>query len=216
METTYRPLSKRHRKDLSGYVAAGPAVLRAVLFMVAVGMIALALRATHRRFAAGVLRSDLVWIIPSLAFAYGLYRRSGRWTGGPALRASIRRDLARGEVAVHRIHAVDAVEIEEQGDSGPSFFVLEDTGTVYLFAGQYLDAPKRKGFPWTLIDVVEAPESKRFIRIESAGDPLAPSARHATVSWSQLGSAVSIPREWGVVDVDFEALKQGRVQRRES
>lgn len=213
METSYRPLSKRQRRDLAGYVSVGPALFRATLFVVAVAAIGAVLRAMHRQFVRGSLDSDLVWIIPTLAFAWWLYRRSVRWTGGRALRDAVRRDLERGEVAVHRIQAVDAVEIEEQGDSGPSYFVLDDTGSVFLFAGQYLDMVRKKGFPWTTIEVVEAPTSKRFIRVESAGEPLVPSVRHASFPRDQLRAVVAIPREWGIVDLDFDAVKQGRVQR---
>ena len=212
METFSRPMSKRQRDELQGYIAPGPAIFRAALFIAAIAVVALILRAAHRQFLGAALESSLVWVIPSAAVAYGLYRASGRWTGGPALREAVRRDLARGEVAVHRIRAVDAVAIDEQEDEGPAWFILDDTGVAILFAGQFLEPAKRTGFPWTTIEVVEAPASRLFVRIESAGEPIEPSVRHASFPWQELERVVTLPRQWGVVPVDFEALKQGRVR----
>ena len=210
METTRRSMSKRQREELAGYVSAAPAIFRAALFTAAVGTVALALYATIRPALRDMVDSHLTWLVPSVAFAWWLYRASGRWTGGSVLRAAVRRDLEQGEVAVHRIRAIDAVEVLEQEDEGPSFFVLDDTGVVILFRGQYLEGPKRKGFPWMLIDVIETPESKRFLRVESAGEPLEPSVRHASFPWPELAEWIPIRREWGIVDLDFEAVKQGR------
>ena len=211
METTYRPLSKRQRKEIEGYVAFGPNAFRAVLFLLAVAFVGWLLRGIHLWLVRSTIDSDAVWIVPTLAFAIWLYRYGARWTGGRRRRAEIRRDLARGEVAVHRVAAVDAVAVEPMADEGPSYFVLTDDGRTVLFAGQYLDLYSRKGFPWTIIEIVETPESKTFLRLEVSGERLPPSARHPRDAAEELRALAGSTRNYGVVDVEFDPLKEGRL-----
>ena len=211
MQTTFRPFSKRQRNEIRGYVAPGPAAFRALLFLIAVGAVMLVLRAIHFHFLRSMVASNAVWIVPGIAFGIALRRRGARWTGGRAFRAAVRRDLARGEAAVHRVVAIDAVELEEQEDEGPTYFVLTNDGSVLLFAGQDLYPYKRKGFPWTAFDIVESPESKVFIRIERAGDKLVPSVRHPVGMGDELRRFTGSRRTWSVADVDFGALKEGRL-----
>ena len=211
METTYRPLSKRQRKEIEGYVAFGPNAFRAVLFLLAVAFVGLLLCWIHSRLVRSTVGTDAVWIVPTVAFAIWLYRYGARWTGGRRRRAEIRRDLARGEVAVHRVAAVDAVELEPMKDEGPSYFVRADDGTTVLFAGQYLDQYRTKGFPWTVIEIVETPESKIFLRLEVSGEKLPPSARHPPSAAAELRALAGSTRNYGVVDVEFDPLKEGRL-----
>ncbi len=51
-------------------------------------------------------------------------------------------------MAAHRIDAVEAIEVDEQEDEGPSFFIKTVDGQVILFTGQYLNRLKARGFPW--------------------------------------------------------------------
>ena len=211
METTYRPLSNRQRKELEGYIAVGPNAFRAALFLLAVAFVGWVLRGIHLWLVRSTIDSDAVWIVPTLAFAIWLYRYGARWTGGRRRRAEIRRDLARGEVAIHRVIAVDTVALEPLGDEGPSYFVLTDGGTTVLFAGQYLELYSRKGFPWTIIEIVEAPESKIFLRLEVSGEKLPPSVRHPRDAAGELRALAGRTRNYGVVDVEFDPLKEGRL-----
>jgi hypothetical protein len=55
------------------------------------------------------------WIVPVVLLAAAVFRRSRRWTGGRALRARIRADLARGEAAVRRVFASEAIAVEAGG-----------------------------------------------------------------------------------------------------
>ena len=212
MQTTYRPLSKRQRDEVRGYVALGPNVFRAALFLIAVGIVGWILRTVHLTFLRAALASDAVWIVPTIAFAIWLFRHGSRWTGGRVFRGAVRRDLARGEVAVHRMTATDAVELEESEDEGPTYFLLTADGSVMLFAGQYLEPYKRKGFPWTSFDLVETPESRVFLRIEAAGEKLPPSVRHPVTAARELKRFAAQGR-YAVVDIDFAAAKEGRLVR---
>jgi hypothetical protein len=119
MDTTFRPLTKKERNELRGYVAWTTSLFRAVAFAAAVVAAGAVLRGLHRivRNAAPALQNDVWWIVPVVLFAAVLYVRAGRWTGGRSLRRLIRADLARGEAALRHVVATDAIEIEEQGCS---------------------------------------------------------------------------------------------------
>jgi hypothetical protein len=211
METTFRRMSARQRKEIEGYVAFGPNAFRAVLFLLAVGTVGWLLRGIHTWLVRPAIDMDAVWIVPTLAFAIWLYRYGARWTGGRRRRAEIRRDLARGEVAVHRVVAVDAIELDPVKDEGPSFFIRTVDGLTVLLAGQYLDLYRSKGFPWTIIDIVEMPESKIFLRLEVSGEKLAASSRHPPGAAVELRALAESTRNYRVVDVEFDPLKEGRI-----
>jgi hypothetical protein len=183
-------------------------VFRAALFAAAVAFVGWLLRVVHLGLGRPIADSDAVWIVPAAVFAATLYKYSKRWTGGPSFRRAVRADVARGEAAVHRIVAVDAIEVAEQEDEGPSYFVLTDDGTTMLFAGQYLDAYKRKGFPWKTFEILEAPESKIFFGLVPVGEKLTPSATRPPFSWQEYKDFAHGKREWAVLQVDFASLKQ--------
>jgi hypothetical protein len=216
VETTFEPISKRRLGELRGYVWWGTTIFRSGLFVAAVAALAWLLRTVHVRLGRPIFDSESVWLLPSLAFAIALYVHARRWTGGAAFRAAVRADLARGVAAVHRVVAVDAVEVEEGGDEGPSFFILADDGSTILFRGQYLGPYKRKGFPWRIFEILEAPESKIFYGLKPQGEKLPPSVRRPPLSWAEYKEFANIKHEYAVVDVDFEALKEGRLTRRRS
>jgi hypothetical protein len=113
-----------------------------------------------------------------------------------------------GEIAVRRVVAVDAVEIEEQEDEGPGYFILTADGTTLLFAGQYLDRLKSKGFPWTAFDVSEAPQSNVFFGISAAGDRLKPSARRPPLTFEEGKAYGTFNVKYRTVDGDFVSLKE--------
>jgi hypothetical protein len=205
----YRPLSSRQKAELRGYVAAGTAVGRAVLFLLAVGAFAFVLRAILRGLAAfwPPLVHPIAWAVPAAILAVLLYRRSRRWTGGREFRAQVRRDLASGELAFRRVDVVEAIAFEEAGDSGPCYVLLTSDGRTLLFDGQYLETHRRKGFPWTSFEIREAPESRVFFGLHRIGERLAPSACLPAMSFEERKALGSFDRSYQEIDVDFEALK---------
>jgi hypothetical protein len=210
MEVKLQPFTKKQRKELHGYVARGTVLFRAILFLAVMGVAGWLLRVLHAQLTDGAspFAHDAWWMVPLTALAIALYIRAGRWTGGLALRKKIRADLAGGQAAARRIVAVDAIEVEEQEDEGPAFFVLTDEGRTMLFAGQYLDRLKGKGFPWKAFDILEAPASRLFFGIDRAGDRLPPSARRPPFTWEEAKTLGALKGEYHVIEVDFESLKR--------
>lgn len=167
--------------------------------------------AVSARIGHPVFRSPLWWIVPSVVVGVLLYRVAGRGTGGPKFRAAVRADIARGVTAAHRVVVVDAIEVEEQEDEGPAYFVLTADGKTMVFAGQYLEGYKRKGFPWKAFEILEAPESKVFFGLVPDGARLAPSLRRGPLTWEEHKRFVAGSRNYAILDVAFEALKEGRI-----
>jgi hypothetical protein len=209
MELSFKPLTRRQRQDLEGYVAWSTTLFRAALFVSVVGFVGWFLRALLLRAAATypAAAHPAWWVVPVLALAAGLLRLSRRWTGGRDLRARIRADLKRGDVAVRRIVAVDAIEIEAQADEGPTYFLLTGDGRTMVFAGQYLEPFVRRGFPWQAFDILEAPESRLFIGLTKAGDRLIPSGQHPPLTWEEVKSLGVLNERYRVVDREFASLK---------
>jgi hypothetical protein len=203
-------MRRKERQELQGFVSPGIAVARALAFAAAVGIVGWVLRGLHGliRNLHPVLAYDVWWVLPVVAIAVSLYVRSARWTGGRVFRARVRADLERGEIAVRRVVAIDAVEIEEQEDEGPGYFILTADGTTLLFAGQYLDRLKSKGFPWTAFDVSEAPQSNVFFGISAAGDRLKPSARRPPLTFEEGKAYGTFNVKYRTVDVNFVSLKE--------
>jgi hypothetical protein len=215
METTFQPLSKRQQAELRGYVAWSITLFRGFLFLAGVGALGWFLRAVHARATepGSFFGNDAWWAVPLFAFAGGLYVVSSRWTGGRRFRRAVRADLKGGVARVRRITVVDAIEVDEQEDEGYAYFLLTDDGRTMLFAGQYLDTYKRKGFPWRAFDVIEAPVSERFLDIVRAGERLVPSARRPAFTWDEVKRFGALEKYRFVDDVDFEALKKRDARR---
>jgi hypothetical protein len=210
METTHRPLTARQKKELEGYVAWSVVAGRAVLFVVAAAIIIKGFQLLHAVIAAALplVAHPVWWVVPSLVCILLLYVRAARWTGGRRLRARIRDDLAAGNVAAHRIHAVDAIEVPEQEDEGSTFFVRTDDGEIVMFAGQYLSRQKAKGFPWATVEILEAPSSKIFFGLRREGASLDPTVLPEPLSWEETKRLGCLHEDYGIVDLDFEELKK--------
>jgi hypothetical protein len=209
VQTTFKPLTKAQRAELQGYVAWYIWLFRALAFVIVLAFTARLLQVIQRGVAGGdpVFGHPAWWIVPVAALGAALYRVSGRWTGGRKLRSAIRRDLARGEAAMHRVTAVEAIEVEEAEDEGPSFFIRTGEGRTMVFAGQYLDRLKSRGFPWTAFDIVEAPESKMFFAITRVGEPLPPSMRRPPLPFEESKQYGVLRGRFLELDMDFAELK---------
>jgi hypothetical protein len=209
MRTTYEPLSKKQRAELSGYVSWSVRIVRAVLFLVIVFLAGAALKSLHAAFAPerGLASNSAFWIIPGLVFAVWFFFRWQRWTGGIHGMANIRNDLVRGEIAIHHVEVVDAIEIEEVEDEGPSYFLLTSDKEVLYFSGQWLDREKRKGFPWTTFEIHDAPLSKIFFGLKKTGERLVPSFTRKPLEWNTLKQYGAFNGKYRVLNESFDSLK---------
>ncbi len=197
-----RPLTKEHQIELEGYVAHHVQLLRLLLFLVAIAAVGAIFR-----FVQALLFEGLpLWLLPTLLVGVLLYSRSGRWTGGPALREKIRQDLAGGQVRVLRVELVDVIEVEEQEDEGPSFIVETRSGETILLTGQYLAAAKARKFPWTCFELIEAPKSKLFLGLEKVGEPAAVNSRRPPFSYEVAQRLGCFERDYVILNEAQKAL----------
>jgi hypothetical protein len=210
VRTTYESLTKKQRAELLGYVSWPVQIVRAILFLGIIFLVGAALKSLHAAFAPkqGFASNSALWIIPSLAFAAWFYFRWQRWTGGARGAANIRNDLTRGEIANHHVQVVDAIEIEELEDEGPSYFLLTSENEVLYFSGQWLDREKRRGFPWKSFEIREAPLSKVFFGLKKTGERFPPSFIRKPLDWETLKKYRAFKGKYRVLNEDFESLKR--------
>jgi hypothetical protein len=203
MQTTYRAMTGRERAELQGYVAWSTSIFRAALFVVVGLCFAGVLRALVEKTKPGA--NFLWWVGPVVLLMAFLFSRAKRWTGGREFRHQVKADLKQGALAVHRVDVAEAIEVEEQEDEGPGYFVKTVTGEVMVFAGQYLDTYKRRKFPWKSFEIVEAPASKAFFALKRLDVPLAPSFIRQPFTWEEFKQFNC--KNYKVIDADFESLK---------
>jgi len=204
VETSYRAMTARERAELEALVSPGTSVVRALLFLAAVGLVAW-LCSGLQRLASGSVTPPL-WPIPTAAFAYFLFRRAARWTGGRALREAVRRDLERGEIARHTIRVVEALEAPEIEDEGPVFFVRDASGSVLFFSGQDVARDKGRGFPWRTFEIVQAPESGRLFRLKPLGEPFAEVREREPLTYEEARDLGVLASTFGVIERDLDPL----------
>lgn len=209
-------MTAKQRKELQGYLSWGVRGARVVLYFIAVGFVGACLRSIHQAFGIShpLFAWDIWWIIPSLIFALWLARKAKNWTGGTQGVQDIKADLAEGNLAVHRITVADAIEIEEQEDEGPSFFVLTAEKKVIYFHGQEMDGWKRRGFPWKEFEIKETPRSKMLFRLKKQGGKFQPSFVRRPMSYEDVKRySGNFKGRYRIIDEDFESLKADPVAR---
>ena len=209
MQTSFEPFTKKQKSQLEGYVSLTVRTVRGILFLGIVFLVGASLGSIHSSFAPkqGIFSVPEWWIVPSLAFTCWFFYRWRRWTGGGRGVTRIREDLARGEAAVHHVEALEAIEVEELEDEGPSYFILTTGREVLYLSGQWLDREKRRGFPWKTFDIVEAPVSRTFFGIKKTGERLQPAYVRKALDWDTLKRFKSFSGRYRILDVDFESLK---------
>ncbi|MDH3733023.1 MAG: hypothetical protein OEU54_05790 [Gemmatimonadota bacterium] len=209
MSSTCEPLRKKEKQELEGYVGWVPVAGRAALFVLAVGGVALFLRFAFGAASAAnpALANPAWWIVPSVAVGAFLFKRARDWTGGKDLREKISQDLERGEAAVHTLHVLEGILIEEQEDEGPLVFVQTELSGVIRFAGQYLDREVRRGFPWPQITIREAPASRIFFGVRGTEGEV-PLIERGPLTRMEAATLGPFDEEYLRLQSDFETLKK--------
>ena len=210
MDTSHRPLTSKQRKELEGYISRSTAALRAFLFFIAAWLIAKSFKFIHHLVMGSFppVSSDLFWIVPSFLIVWLLYVKSGQWTGGGEFRARVKADLAKGESVAYKVEALEAVEVEEREDEGPSYYIKTAGGATLLMAGQYLDGYKRGGFPWIAFEIIESPNAKVFFGLRKLGEPLATIQLRDPLTADQARELGVVGSEYQFLEIDFESLKR--------
>ena len=203
MPTSQRPLTASQTSELRGYVLPGTVVGRIGLFVLAGCFFATLLRSLIWHIHPGA--HFLWWVGPAAALLLFLFLRAHRWTGGPELRRQIQSDLQNGVLLVHHVSVVEAIEIAEEEDEGPGYFLKTSDGRVLAFTGQYLDRLKHSGFPWKEFEIVEAPASKLCFSLKKVADSIAPSFIRAPLTSAEY--KLYSGRNYRELAVDFESLK---------
>jgi len=164
MEIRRRPLLKKERQELEGIVSLSTTIGRAVLFLVAVGLLAYFSRGLNRLTPAFTW-----WPYATAAAAVGIFVFAKHGTGGPELRRQIRQDLAGGEIE-ERVYTLDfAIVYPEVEDEGPVWLFREGSKT-YCLSGQQVDRLARDGQPRSTLIATVAPASGRLLKLKVTGE----------------------------------------------
>ena len=204
MQSRQEPLSKRERAELEGYLSWTAAAVRAVLFVLALAIVAALFRAAQQWLEL----PDPLWLPPTAALGVLLYVRARRWTGGRDLRRRIRLDLRAGAALVHEVRVQDAIVFEEREDEGPIVLVLADTGETLAFAGQELARHVARGFPWREFEIRESATSRLFLDLKRRGEKFAPSAVRPPLSAEQSERLGLSTARWQQLQVPFDDVRQ--------
>jgi hypothetical protein len=100
---------------------------------------------------------------------------------------------------------MDAIEVEEKEDEGPSYFLNTADGEVILFTGQYLDDYKQRKFPWRSFEIIEAPNSRVFFGLKQLGNPFEPSAHRLPFNFAEFKKFGG--KKYQPLDMSFGELK---------
>jgi len=202
-------MTAREVDELRGLVSPSTTALRVGSFLVAVLVVGWLTRGAQGLVLGGTDGGLPLWLVPTLPFAVFLYARAGRWTGGPELRRKVRLDLERGQMAQHRMRVDDALEAPEVEDEGPVFFVTDDSGATYFFAGQEMARYKDRGFPWREFEIVEAPESGRFFRLKPLGEALSNVEVRAPLTFEEARTLGVMAAPYGRLERSLSDLGSG-------
>lgn len=199
-------MTRRQRRELQGYVAVSTTLGRALLFLAGVGVVGLLSWSIARRVP--VVLGGAWWPLAPLLVGAWLLRASGKWTGGPEFRRRVREDIAGGVVAVRRVSAVEAIEVEEAEDEGPAYFVLTRDGQTLYLAFQELSRYKSRGFPWTEFEFIESPRCGTFFSIRKVGERLRPSQVRPPLERDEIERFGGFNERYRLLDVEFAELKK--------
>src|SRR5512140_39606 len=124
MQTKHDSLTRRERRELENYLSPWGGVFRIALFVAPITFVAF----MSWRIQVAVSQHGLWWLAPPALFGIVLYYFGRRWTGGKEYVEQIRADLAANSVEVLIVNVVDAIEVEEMEDEGPTYFLKTDDG----------------------------------------------------------------------------------------
>lgn len=204
MESREDRLTGGERRELEGYVASSTALFRVFLFLLA----AVVIGALSWRIQSWLSITQSWWLLAPVIFAALLFGRSRRWTGGREFRRGVRADLAANRARVYVVRVVDAIEVQEVEDEGPTFFLKTDGGETLVMAGQYLDPYRARGFPWRLFEIREGYDSGSFLGLKRIGERIKPSMVRGPLFHPEIESSAYRSVTWKILELSFDRLRQ--------
>jgi len=202
LESQESTLSTVERRELEGLVGFTTTLYRLLLFLLATAVVG----ALVWRIQSWASVTGFWWLLPTLLFGVFLYARAGRWTGGRGFRSDVRSDLASNRARAYMVRVVDAIEVQEAEDEGPTFFLKTNDGTTLAMAGQYLATYTNRGFPWREFEIREGYESGVFLGLKGVGDRLPPSTVREPLSSDEMQELGRGFRYREIFDLSFDYL----------
>jgi hypothetical protein len=176
------PLTIKEIKELREMISLKTYLLRLFIYALIVILITIPIRAIQN----SLLEIHFpIWIIISAICTGYLLLKSKKWTGGSELRKQIKKEIKDGVAYTTQCSIKDAIEVEEQEDEGPSFYIQTDNEMVYLFSGQYLDTYNTKGFPWEKFVIIETP-SKQIFKLKKEGKNFKVNKKRKPFTWDEI------------------------------
>jgi hypothetical protein len=111
-----------------------------------------------------------------------------------------------GKARVLILEPVTVVEIEEVEDEGPSYIIENKNGETVLLTGQHLDEAKHKHFPWSRIEIVEAPHSSMFLSLKKAGSPIPITSKRAALPYETAKQLGCLDHSYIILDETGKSL----------
>ena len=143
------------------------------------------------------------WLLPWLALMIFLVVSIETGRKG---RRQTKADLLAGNAFCHLVEVEEAIEVKEQEDEGPGYFIKTKEGETLFIRGQFLERyVSRMRFPWMIFEIVETPNSKLFLGLRKLGEPVKPALIREPLSWDEARRFGF--KNFSVHPVKFESLK---------
>jgi hypothetical protein len=143
------------------------------------------------------------WFLPWLVLMITLVVRIEKGRKG---RGQTKADLLAGNAFCHLVQTEEAIEIKQQEDEGPGYFIKTKEGEVLFIRGQFLERyVSRMRFPWMSFEMVETPNSRFFLGLRKLGETLKPSFVREPLSYDEARSFGF--KNFSVLPLNFESLK---------
>ena len=214
METAYREFKDNEKECLRGYLSWQATSCRVFFFVIVALVLLKAFYAIYMYIGGHIpsLAQYHWWLGPAILCVCFIYWFFGKFINRPAFLKQVRKDLRCGKAAVHTINVDEVIEVSEMEDEGPAYIVRSDENETIIFSGQYLLKYKEKGFPWTTLEVAEAPTSKVFLGLRQVGAHLEPSLVRQQFSYADFKKFSCNKEYYKVLDVNYEEMKGGSVE----
>jgi hypothetical protein len=157
----------------------------------------------HRSFR--IFRIFLVLVL-TLVFLLWLRRK---WWASPMAR-KMRADFAAGDALVHTVYVAEAMIVLEHEDEGQTVFVKTTEDETLVFHGQDLELFTKRGFPWQQFEIVEAPQSRFFLKLRRLAPAFNARKFAGPLPYAEAKEYGLFQSRWKPLDVPYDTILQRR------